>query len=94
MLDAEHSEPWIVCNVFIKQYYRPTRIGWRESVRSMYAYWHNETINIYTHLIPLIFALIYCPIDVYDIYDEGGVFPALVHLLQVCTGGCITTSCI
>ncbi|KAI9725275.1 MAG: hypothetical protein M1828_003289 [Chrysothrix sp. TS-e1954] len=44
---------WQQDNIYIKSGYRPASGSYSESWKSL-TYWHNETVNIYSHLIPAI----------------------------------------
>ncbi|KAK6347175.1 hypothetical protein TWF696_007251 [Orbilia brochopaga] len=47
-------EDWQRDNHFIRRGYRPATASYRKSLHSL-SYWHNESINIYTHLLGAIF---------------------------------------
>ncbi|KAJ6256708.1 hypothetical protein Dda_8574 [Drechslerella dactyloides] len=50
----DELQDWQRDNHFIIYGYRPATASYRKSLRSL-SYWHNESINIYTHLLGAIF---------------------------------------
>ncbi|KAL6152314.1 hypothetical protein ACJQWK_04362 [Exserohilum turcicum] len=54
---SDEVPPWYAHNTFILTAYRPVTKSTRLCVQSL-AYLHNETVNIYSHLIPAILSLV------------------------------------
>lgn len=57
-LISYHQLPkWAQDNEFILKYYRQVNRTWYQTLKSSFFQFHNETYNIYSHLIPAIIAL-------------------------------------
>lgn len=57
LLIAAEVPPWYAQNPFILTGYRPVSGSIRLCLQSL-AYLHNETVNIYSHLVPAVFAAV------------------------------------
>lgn len=51
LLSRAELPPWFDSNPFILSGYRPESRSWARSLAS-WTYWHNESGNIYSHLVP------------------------------------------
>ena len=54
-----HQLPqWAQDNEFIQKYYRKSNTNWQHILISSFFQFHNETYNIYSHLIPAVLAIL------------------------------------
>lgn len=80
---AWHQVPAASRERYILTGYRPPRSGaWLNCVGSAFQ-WHNETINIWTHLLPA-FYFIYFALTSVECVAERSLFPFYGYLLAVC----------
>lgn len=68
-LDFHQVSDWAKDNKYIKSYYRKTNENWKYYFKSIFK-WHNETINIWTHLLGF-FGVLCSNIYINIYYDVG-----------------------
>lgn len=69
------TDSWLRYNRYIRRGYRPARLRKREALGSVVLYFHNETVNILTHLLPcflLICLLLWPPVPPTARYASRG----------------------
>lgn len=61
LLNIEQTPPWYGLNPYLRRGYRPVFWRTRPYVES-WAYMHNQTVNIYSHLIPAVMTMALNPL--------------------------------
>ncbi|KAI9933795.1 hypothetical protein ASPWEDRAFT_105127 [Aspergillus wentii DTO 134E9] len=95
LLTIAELPSWYDANPFILSGYRPESQSWWSSLSS-WRYWHNESCNIYSHLIPGLLSLLGQG-SLYDYlrvrYTNLSTFDWFIIALQLLTGTiCLLTS--
>ncbi|OAL05236.1 hemolysin-III channel protein-like protein Izh2 [Phaeosphaeriaceae sp. SRC1lsM3a] len=82
-------EAWQRDNEFISSKYRRISNSYRESLRSL-LYLHNQTVNVYSHLIPAIILLV----SAFSIYDVVTTRYATADVYDILAFGVFVTSAV
>lgn len=89
----DEVDEWQQDNVFIRSGYVKETKSYKECIRSL-SYWHNESINIYSHLIPSVVTL--CQITYVLMYELPNfeVAPKIWEILNFYQFGFAATFCL
>lgn len=76
LLSRTELPPWFDSNPFILSGYRPESRSWTRSLAS-WTYWHNESGNIYSHLVPGVVLVLSLFVFGLDLRSPDGLIVAL-----------------
>ena len=91
LLTLEQLQPvqdWYIANPYVKTGYRPVQSSW-QAFLSLFQ-WHNETLSIYTHVIPgLVWLWMFCTCTTEEYYTRSSSSAQAIIRFAYFGGACL-----